>query len=76
MIKNKKTLKNMELSEQNHYMLSYESRKSAEDAKKEINNRLNKLQRPLDSGETPNGLLAAIRETTQKREAWVYAQSS
>jgi chorismate mutase len=66
----------MELTEQNHYMLSYEIKKYADDAKKEINNRLNKLWRPLDSGETANGLLAAIRETTQKREAWVSAKQA
>jgi hypothetical protein len=75
-VKNRKYLKNMELNEQNHYMLSYEIKKTADEAKKEINNRINKLWRPLDSGKTSNGLLAAIRETTQKRVAWVSSKQT
>ena len=44
-------------------------------AKTEINNRLSRLWRdPLDSGETPSGLLDVIRETTRRRDCYLRAK--
>jgi hypothetical protein len=72
-----RAIQNMPEEEQLKYNFGKSIEKAAKDAKTEITNRLRRMWRePLDSGETPSGLLDVIRDTCRTRDAFLRARTS